>query len=84
MLDHRGRAENGLGQVRRTLESEIASLEDRASEANGGAREDSLSQHDRQGAPWLASGGCGEVGSCELGYMSCVMTRGNMWELAGI
>jgi hypothetical protein len=60
------------------------SLEHRASEANGVAPEDSLSQHDRQRAPGLASGGCGELGSCELGYMSCVMTRGNMRELAGI
>ena len=84
MLDHGGGAEKGLGQVRRTLESEIASLEHRASEANGVAREDSLSQHDRQGAPWLAARGCGKIGGRELGYMSCVMTRGKMRELAGI
>jgi hypothetical protein len=56
-------------QVRRTFESEVASLEHRASEANRIAPEHSLSEHDRQG-PWLASGGCGEVGSRELGYMS--------------
>ena len=84
MLDHRGRPKNGLGQVRGTLESELASLKHRPSEANRVTPEDSLSQHDRQGLPWLAAGGCGEVGSCELGYMSCVMTRGNMWEFAGI
>jgi hypothetical protein len=62
----------------------MASLEHRASEANGVAPEDSLGQHDRQGVPWLASGGGGEIDSRELGYMSCVMTRGNMRELAGI
>ena len=84
MLDHRLRAENGLGQVRRTLESEIASLEHRASETDGVAPEDSLGEHDGQGAPWLASGGCAEIRSGELGYMSRVMTRGNMRELAGI
>jgi hypothetical protein len=84
MLDHRGGGENGLGEVRRTLESKIASLEHRASETNGVAPEDGLSQHDRQGAPWLASGGRGEIGGRELGYMSCVMTRGNMRELARI
>ena len=84
MLDHGGRAENGLGQVGRTLECEIPSLEHRASEANGVAPEDSLSQHDREGAPWLASGGRGKIGSRELGYMSRVMTGGNMRELVGI
>jgi hypothetical protein len=84
MLDHCGRAENDLSQVRRTLESEIASVEHRASETNGVAPEDGLGQHNRQRTPWLASSGCGEIGGRELGYMSCVMTRGNLRELAGI
>ena len=35
MLAHGGRAENGLGQVRRTLESEFPTLEHGASQANG-------------------------------------------------
>jgi hypothetical protein len=84
MPDRRDRAENGLRQVRRTLESEITSLKHRASEANGVAPEDSFSQHDRQGAPWLPSGGCAKVGRRELGYMSRVMTGGNRREVAGI
>jgi glutamine synthetase adenylyltransferase len=73
-----------MPEVRRTLESKLASVEHRASETNGVAPEHSLSQHERQGAARLAWSGCGEVGGRELGYMSCVMTRGNMRELAGI
>ncbi|HKO52738.1 MAG TPA: hypothetical protein VJV79_33755 [Polyangiaceae bacterium] len=84
MLVHGGRAENGLGQVCRTLKSEVASLENRASQTNRIAPDDSLGQHGRQGPPWLASSGGREIGSRELGYMSCVMKRGNMREVAGI
>ena len=84
MLHHVGQAENGLGQVRRTLESEIASLKHCPRQANRVASEDSLSQHDRQSAPWLASSRSREIRRSKLGYMSCVMTGGNMREVAGI
>lgn len=76
--------EKGLREVRSALESELPAVEHSPSEANGVACKDGFGEDDGERAARFATSSCGEVGGCELGYMSRIMKRGKMREVARI